>query len=107
MLAFQESAASARATILLGNLAEYTTPVWVHRALLSDPARTTDPDEADVFFVPLYLTISHSLPSHSNAPNWLGALEHSRHFRRSGGADHIIAPQVVSREMAALLGWVR
>ena len=88
-----------------GIFAEYTAPVWVHRALLSDPARTTDPDEADVFFVPLYLAISHSLPSHrQRLANWLGALEHSRHFRRSGGADHIIAPQVVSREMAASAG---
>ena len=32
--------------------------VWVHRALLNDKRRTTDPEAASLFFVPAYLSLS-------------------------------------------------
>jgi hypothetical protein len=85
--------------------AEYTAPVWVHRALLSDSSRTLNPDEADLFFVPLYLAISESQPSHTaRLTAWLSALQQSPHFQRRTGADHIIAPQVISPQVAATSG---
>ena len=90
-----------------GIFAEYTAPVWVHRALLQDHVRTRDPDEADIFFVPLYMAISEAQPAHKQRlAAVLEALQRSRHFRRSNGADHIIAPQAVSREMASASGLV-
>ena len=85
--------------------AEYTAPVWIHRALLSDSSRTLNPDEADLFFVPLYLAISESQPSHTaRLTAWLSALQQSPHFQRSTGTDHIIAPQVISPQVAATSG---
>ena len=41
-------------------LAEELAEVWVHRALLADKRRTTNPAEATLFFVPAYLTASNS-----------------------------------------------
>ncbi|KAH8098504.1 hypothetical protein JL720_1451 [Aureococcus anophagefferens] len=39
-------------------LAEDKVELWTHRALLNDSRRTDDPADADVFFVPAYLTLS-------------------------------------------------
>lgn len=88
-----------------GIFAEYTAPVWVHRALLDDPMRTSNPDEADLFFVPLYMAISESQPSHKERLNdWMAALRQSWHYKRKNGADHIIAPQAISKEMPVSSG---
>ena len=78
--------------------------VWIHQALLRHPLRTTDPEQASLFYVPLYATVS------SDSEPLLGSLEcngtthmervdgaldflekESKYFMRFGGADHFIA----------------
>ena len=45
-------------------LAEELAEVWVHRALLADKRRTTNPAEATLFFVPAYLTANKKRAGH-------------------------------------------
>lgn len=90
--------------------AQNTGEIWLHQALLRHPWRVLDPDEADVFYVPLYAVTSQILDwgdqngppvgtrikrrcegyTHSermdNAVDFLAT--RSRHFVRFGGADH-------------------
>jgi hypothetical protein len=67
--------------------------VWTHRALLVDPSRTLDPDEADIFLVPAYLSISHHQSNQTThdarLDTMLAALSSSPHYHASGGADHL------------------
>ena len=78
---------------------EYTAAVWVHRALLHDPSRTLDPDEAELFFAPAYLEISAILPGHTERLTaWLMYIRNSRHFQRNGGRDHLFASSDVRED---------
>ena len=71
---------------------EYTAAVWVHRALLADPLRTLDPEQADLFFAPAYLAISAIQPGHSERlAAWLEFVGGSVYYRRRLGADHLFA----------------
>ena len=73
-------------------LAEDKVELWTHRALLNDSRRTDDPADADVFFVPAYLTLSTLVSAHDHARRlaaMLAALAGEYYFRRRGGADHV------------------
>lgn len=76
--------------------------IWLHRAMLEHPWRVSDPDQADLFFVPLYPVVSFKLLrwkwyecglSHDErlkkAMDYLQTK--SKHFKRFGGADHVVA----------------
>lgn len=80
--------------------------VWMHQALLRHPWRVLDPEDADLFYVPLYPVVSFLL--HQNAQTNAERKcrgrghhqrmqqavryleEHSPYFKRYGGADHVI-----------------
>jgi hypothetical protein len=73
-------------------LAEELAEVWVHRALLHDPRRTTDPGRATLFFVPAYLAASSKTKDGGHAKRLDGlvaALEGDPYFRKNGGRDHV------------------
>ena len=73
-------------------LAEDKVELWTRRALLNDSRRTDDPADADVFFVPAYLTLSTLVSAHDHARRlaaMLAALAGEYYFRRRGGADHV------------------
>ena len=71
---------------------EYTAAVWIHRALLQDPSRTLNADEAELFFVPAYLAISALHPGHAERlAAWSADIRASPHYQRRGGADHLFA----------------
>ena len=66
------------------------TQVWVHRALLADKRRTTNPAEATLFFVPAYLTASKKQAGHDERLDGLiQALERDPYFQKNGGRDHV------------------
>ncbi|KAL7115874.1 hypothetical protein ACP275_04G208000 [Erythranthe tilingii] len=76
----------------------FASEVAVHRALMTSPARTFDPWEADFFFVPVYVSCNFSkvngFPAIGHARALMAsAVEHvSSHlpfWNRSGGADHV------------------
>ena len=54
-------------------LAEEIVELWTHRALLASSRRTEDPSQADVFFVPAYLSLSRRVDRKSHVAR-LGAL---------------------------------
>ncbi|KAK1289531.1 putative glucuronoxylan glucuronosyltransferase IRX7 [Acorus calamus] len=76
----------------------FASEVAIHRALLRSPARTTDPSQADFFFVPVYVSCNFS------TLNGFPALGHARgllysavqrissdmpFWNRSRGSDHV------------------
>ena len=78
---------------------EYTAAVWIHRALLRDPSRTLDPEEAELFFVPAYLEISAIQPDHTERLRaWLAFINGSAHYKRHGGADHLFGTSDVRED---------
>ncbi|MQL90330.1 hypothetical protein Taro_022931 [Colocasia esculenta] len=76
----------------------FASEVAIHRALLDSPVRTLDPQDADFFFVPVYVSCnfstSNGFPSLGHARGLLSAavdLVSSTYpfWNRSGGADHV------------------
>lgn len=78
--------------------------VWIHRAMLSHPRRVMDPSVANMFYIPLYITVSsNAMPlagsllckgktHRQRVEEALDYLEHrSLYFKRLGGADHFLA----------------
>ena len=41
-----------------GEHAQNMGEIWIHRAMLSHPRRVHDPDLANMFYIPLYITVS-------------------------------------------------
>jgi hypothetical protein len=76
----------------------FAAEVAIHRALLSSDVRTLDPDEADYFFVPVYVSCnfstSNGFPSLSHARSLLSSAvdflsDHYPFWNRSQGSDHV------------------
>lgn len=85
------------------DVAENVGEIWLHRALLEHPWRVLDPNEADLFFVPIYPFLSYHVlermvrnrcPRKSHWRRMDAALSYltrrSPYFKRFGGADHIV-----------------
>lgn len=81
--------------------------VWLHEALLVHPWRVQYPSQADLFYVPLYASLSYQTAALATSPEekicggWSHEerinsaveflLRKSVHFNRFGGADHMLA----------------
>ena len=82
-------------------MAQDTGEIWLHQSLLSHPWRVLDPEDADVFFVPIYPVLNakvqnqvsecHGLTNQQRATRSIMHLvTNSPYFNRFGGADHIV-----------------
>lgn len=84
-----------------GEHAQNMGEVWMHRAMLSHPNRVYYPEEANMFYVPLYITVSSDAgpmagslscddkTHYERMEDALNYLEFkSTYFKRLGGADH-------------------
>ncbi|CAM6046645.1 unnamed protein product [Sphagnum compactum] len=76
----------------------FAAEVAIHRILLSSPLRTLNPDEADFFFLPVYVSCKFSpktgFPSIGHAPRTIHAAVSlvssvMPYWNRSKGSDHI------------------
>lgn len=96
--------------------AQNTAEIWLHRALLVHPWRVLDPEEADLFYVPVYPMVSqvhdwgrdfkdyrrhfdptithHTCEGLTHSERMDAAVDYLRHesiyFNRFGGADHLL-----------------
>ena len=87
-------------------IAEELVEVWVHRALLNDKRRTTNPDDASLFFVPAYLSLSKSFDGQGHdarLENLIEALRSSKWFQRHRGADHVFGYSSINPGVARQL----
>jgi hypothetical protein len=83
--------------------AQDSADIWLHYAFKSHPLRTYDPEEADIFFVPFLLRISHAVgdkrecagtKSHAErVSQFETALESSPFYKRKHGRDHLFVCQ--------------
>ena len=75
--------------------------IWYHQAMLSHSWRVFDPEEADIFFIPLYPVLTAKVQKTRSECDGLNhhrritkALMHlvknSPYFNRFGGADHVV-----------------
>ena len=84
-----------------GEHAQNMAEVWMHRAMLSHPRRVLNPEHANMFYIPLYITVSsdavpmagsllcRGITHYERLEIALDYLEHkSKFFKRLGGADH-------------------
>lgn len=78
----------------------FAAEVAIHRALLNSPVRVFDPQEADFFFVPVYVSCNFStkngFPALGHARSLLGSAvryisETMPFWNRSRGSDHVFA----------------
>ena len=83
------------------DMAQDMGEVWLHQSLLSHPWRVLDPEDADVFFIPLYPVLGHKLSETRKSCYGIDhqqrvtrAIMHlvinSTYFNRFGGADHVV-----------------
>lgn len=86
------------------DMAQDMGEVWLHRTLLEHPWRVLDPEDADLFYIPLYPVLSFKLlaaEEHTSKcagrNHWerisdaVAYLQHaSPYFNRYGGADHVV-----------------
>ncbi|CAM9342695.1 unnamed protein product, partial [Ectocarpus sp. 13 AM-2016] len=81
------------------DMAQDMGEIWLHRAMLAHPWRVLNPEEADLFYVPMYPVLSMKLgnnrcghKTHDELINT--SVEYlalsSVYFRRFGGADHAL-----------------
>jgi hypothetical protein len=87
-------------------IAEELVEVWVHRALLNDKRRTTNPDDASLFFVPAYLSLSKSSDAQGHderLTNLIAELRTSKWFQRHRGADHVFGYSSINPGVARQL----
>jgi len=77
---------------LVQDLAE----LWLLRSLVNHPSRTYDPEEADLFYIPMLPVLSFRVGNcsgmnHAGRMFRIAAiLRDSRYFRRNNGRDHLI-----------------
>ncbi|CAN0452889.1 unnamed protein product, partial [Scytosiphon promiscuus] len=75
--------------------------IWLHQSLLSHPWRVLDPEDADVFFVPIYPVLNAKVQKKLKECDGLGKqqratrsimhlVKNSPYFNRFGGADHVV-----------------
>eukprot|EP00903_Cladosiphon_okamuranus_P010491 g9923.t1 len=99
----------------VADMAQDMGEVWLHRGVLSHPWRVLDPEQADLFYVPMYPVLSFKVELGEDSPfaanNWTrtkdnrceglthtsrmdAAVEYlslsSPFFNRFGGADHVV-----------------
>lgn len=75
------------------HIAQYGSGLAILEGLLEHPQRTPEPEEADLFFVPLSVTISKLCPDNDHVKRMSAAeriLKKSKWFRRLDGADHFV-----------------
>ena len=87
-------------------IAEELVEVWVHRALLNDKRRTTDPEAASLFFVPAYLSLSRSYDAQGHDERLSALIEElrqSKWFQRFRGADHVFGYSSINPGVARQL----
>ena len=84
-----------------GDMARDMGEIWLHQSLLSHPWRVLDPEDADVFYVPLYPVLGFKLLGYEATCAGLNhkqritrsimhLVNNSTYFNRFGGADHIV-----------------
>lgn len=83
-------------------MAQDAGEIWLHQSLLSHPWRVLDPEDADVFFIPIYPVLNakvhkdkgklcDELSKEQRATRSIMHLvTNSPYFNRFGGADHIV-----------------
>ena len=87
-------------------IADELVEVWVHRALLNDKRRTTNPEDASLFFVPAYLSLSKSSDAQGHderLTNLIAELQKSKWFQRHRGADHVFGYSSINPGVARQL----
>lgn len=83
------------------DMAQDMGEIWLHQALLSHPWRVFDPEDADVFYIPLYPVLGFKLLSDDGTCDGLThrqmmtrsithLVKNSVYFNRFGGADHVV-----------------
>ena len=85
------------------DMAQDMGEIWLHRAMLDHPWRVLEPDQADVFYVPMYPVLSYKLMRGPGAKKCRGLTHNERitnavaylhtrsvYFQRFGGSDHVI-----------------
>ncbi|CAN0493526.1 unnamed protein product, partial [Laminaria digitata] len=83
------------------DMAQDMGEIWLHRSLLSHPWRVLDPEDADVFYIPLYPVLGFKLLGDERACDGLThrqrmtrsiahLVKNSTYFNRFGGADHVV-----------------
>ena len=83
------------------DMAQDMGEIWLHQSLLSHPWRVLNPEDADVFFIPLYPVLGTKLLGGRRACDGLKHKErmtrsimhlvkNSVYFDRFGGADHVL-----------------
>ena len=83
------------------NGAQNTGEIWLHQSLLSHPWRVLDPEDADVFFVPIYTVLNAKVQERLRKCDGLSSQQRatrsimhlvtsSPYFNRFGGADHVV-----------------
>jgi len=78
--------------------------VWMHRLMMKHPRRTMNPEEASIFYIPMYITVSSDAEPLGGSLTCNGkthmervseALEfletESLYFKNLGGSDHVLA----------------
>lgn len=78
------------------DMAQNMAEIWMHKALLVHPWRVLDPDDADLFYVPVYPVLSYAnkncggmthLERMTKAVSFL--THKSKYFQRFAGTDHV------------------
>ncbi|CAM9220616.1 unnamed protein product, partial [Hapterophycus canaliculatus] len=77
------------------DMAQDMGEIWLHRSVLAHPWRVFDPEEADIFFVPIYPILSinrcRGLTHYNRMTTAVKYLiRSSLFFNRFGGADHVV-----------------
>ena len=83
------------------DMAQDMGEIWIHQSLLAHPSRVLDPENADVFFIPLYPVLGIKLLGDQGTCDGLThqqrvtrsimhLVKKSTYFNRFGGADHVV-----------------
>ena len=82
-------------------MAQDAGEIWLHQSLLSHPWRVLDPEDADVFFIPIYPVLNAKVQKQLKECDGLSKQQratrsimhlvtNSPYFNRFGGADHVV-----------------
>ncbi|CAN0476691.1 unnamed protein product, partial [Laminaria digitata] len=83
------------------DMAQDMGEIWLHQSFLSHPWRVLDPEDADIFFIPMYPVLSYKLlrrratcdglnHKQSVTKSVMHLVKNSVYFNRFGGADHVV-----------------
>jgi hypothetical protein len=78
---------------IANNYFQFNIEIEIHHQLLKSPLLTNNPEEADLFYVPLYTTVSEksNLNLSNLSSNLLSELDRQKYFRQHNGKDHIFS----------------